>query len=312
MLHKFENESQWLAARRENINSTDIAAIFGLSEWKTTLKLWYEKSGMIDHEFEDTPYTIWGRRLQIPVGLGICQDNGWAAEDLSLFYLCNKETRLGASMDIIAVCPDRGRGLLEIKTTTELSEKNGWYKDKAPIDYEFQMQCQMHLAAQDMQGIEWGAIAVLDGRKNTKIYFRKYDKELGDLIDKEVKKFWRSIELIEPPKPDYIADNDLLEALRGPVKINESVNLSMNNKAVDLMNKFIEYDSMILNHRAEIARFEFQKTRAKNELLEIIGNAERATIGDWTVKTRMQETEEKFIPAHSFRRFDVSKTKRGK
>ncbi len=309
MLEVFKNESEWLAARKSKINSTDLAALFGLSQYKTRLALWYEKAGIHEPDFEDTQYTRWGRRLQLTVGMGICCDRGWRGEDLTLSYLSCPESGLGASMDMRVECQERGNGLLEIKTTGFFSEESGWEKTKAPIEYEFQIQGQLHLAIKDGQDLSWGAIGALDGRKNERIYFRKYDSDLGKIIDSEAKKFWQSIADNNPPPPDYLADADLLEALRPAVRAGEGVNLSLNSRAVDLVNRLSEVDSEISEARKYLKPLEDSRTRIKNELLSMMGNAEFATIGDYKISAPVYEVEERFTAGHSARRFNIKRRK---
>ena len=44
----------WLAARRNGISGTDVAAICGLSKWTTALKLWAWKTGKLAEDGEET------------------------------------------------------------------------------------------------------------------------------------------------------------------------------------------------------------------------------------------------------------------
>lgn len=310
MLELFKNESEWLAAREGKINSTELAALFGLSEWKSRLRLWHEKAGLIESDFEDTNYTRWGRRLQNAVGMGICADHGWRGEDLTLAYLSCPEAGLGASMDMRVECQERGIGLLEVKTTGIFSSEAGWEKEKAPIDYEFQIQCQLHLAAKDGQDVTWGAIGALDGRKNTRVYFRKYDPELGKLIDAEAKRFWQSIKDVTPPPPDYLVDSELLEKMRPAVRIGEGKNLSNNPRACSLIEALAALDSEISEIKKTIKPLEDSRVRIKNELYSIMGNAEFATIGEYKISAPVYEVEERLTAAHSARRFNVSKRRK--
>lgn len=310
MLEIFKNETEWLAARKSKINSTELAAMFGLSRYKTRLQLWHEKAGLVDPEFEDTPFTRWGKRLQSVVGMGICEDRGWCGEDLSLCYLSCPETGLGASMDVRAICPDRGAGLLEIKTTGYLSEENGWTKTKAPLEYEFQIQGQLHLANKDGQDIRWGAIGVLDGRKTDHVYLREYDPALGKMFDIQARAFWDSIKENKPPSADFLADSKLLESLRPSVREGEGVNLSLNERAVNLAAGLSEIEDQIYEFKKAIKPLEDSRTRIKNELLSIMGNAETAIIGGFKVSAPSYEVEERFTAGHSARRFNLSKRRK--
>jgi len=312
MLLKFETESEWLEARARNINSTEIAALFDLSEYKSRLRLWHEKAGNVEPDFSDNQHTRWGRRLQNAVGAGLCEDHGWQGEDLTLFYLQDDKLRLGASMDIKAICRDRGEGLLEVKTTGVFSEELGWYPDKAPIDYEFQIQGQLDLAIREGLPIQWGAIGALDGRKNSRIYERKHDSRLGDLVQEEVAKFWHSVEANEPPPPDYLADAEILEILRPAVREGESVNLSREERAVNLINRYAVIKDRLAEQAEKQKESIDEMTAIKNEILDLIGNAERAIIDEYSISARLQEVDDRLVPGYSFRRFDVKKLKKGR
>lgn len=309
MLLKFKNESEWLAAKKVDITSTEIAALFGLSPYKSRLRLWHEKRGEVESDFEETPFTVWGRRLQNAIGAGIAEDQGWEAEDLSLLYLRDPATRLGASMDFRVNCPTKGSGLLEVKRTTAFSEDIGWFKDRAPVSYEFQIQGQLHLALKEGQGIGWGAIGALGGHSDTRLYERVYDAALGALIDEETTKFWRSVEQHEPPAPDYAVDADLIRKLQGNIDLGRTISLTGNNAAHNLFDQYITLSGVLKEHTPHINDTTARMLKIKNELHHMMGNAEQALIGDFVIKARETEVEDKFVHGYKFRRFDVSKRK---
>lgn len=310
MLLKFTTESEWLEARKQDVTSTEVAALFGLSPYKSRLQLWMEKSGRVDSEFEETPFTVWGRRLQNAIGAGICADEGWTGEDLSMLYLRCPESRLGASMDFRVFSVGQRYGLLEIKSTSFFSEENEWFKDKAPLQYEFQLQTQLHLAIKDGQDISWGAIGALDGRKNTRIYRREYDKELGTMMDEESSKFWRSIELNEPPEPDYLVDAELIRKLQGPVDLGRNISLTGNNKVHQLIARYREIQTLELLSRPVFKERESEMEEIKNEIHHLMGKAEIALVGDYRISAPITTIDERLQNEYSYRRFDVKKINR--
>jgi predicted phage-related endonuclease len=100
MLLKFETEQEWLEARKQDVTSTEVAALFGLNPHKSRLRLWHEKRGDVESDFEDNPFTKWGRRLQNAVAEGIAEDEGWdEVEDLRLYYARDPDLGLGSSFD---------------------------------------------------------------------------------------------------------------------------------------------------------------------------------------------------------------------
>lgn len=307
----FQNEAEWLDARKEDVTSTDVAALFGLSPHKSRYRLWAEKSGLCDPDFEENNLTRWGRRLQIPVGLGICEDESWMGYDLTGVYMRHPDPAIafGSSYDMRAECRDRGKICLEIKVAESFSEDLGWTKTAAPMAYEFQVQAQMHAAAVNGEPFDLGCIGTLGRRQSTRLYFREYDPELGSMIDTEVSEFWKSVREGIPPAPDYSLDGEILQRLSKAVRAGEGCNLSLNNRAMELIHAWQALDEKAQPIRKELSCIDAEKLSIKNELHVMMGNAETAIIGDFIVSAKEQRSEEKFINEFSFRRFDVKKRK---
>lgn len=311
MLLKFNTEKEWLEGRKQDVTSTDVSALFGLHPYKSRLRLWMEKAGELESDFVENNFTKWGRRLQIPVGMGICEDEGWDGYDLTGYYYRDPILRSGASLDIKAVCRDHGVGNLEVKIAESFDEDMGWFKDKAPMMYEFQVQSQLHEAAKNGTPFDWAAIAAFGKRQTTRIYFRTYDKDLGALIDEELRIFWASIAANEPPPADYAVDGPLLERLARPVRLGEAVNLSLDNRAMELVSQYEAYEKDAKLLRQGLDSVTKEKDAIKAEIHEKMGNAETAIIGNFQVGGRQQIVEDRFNPAYSYRRFDFKRLKKG-
>lgn len=307
MLIKFDTEQEWLAARDPNINSTDIAALFGLSPYKSRYKLWCIKRGLIPDDFEENDYTSWGKWLEIPVAEKIAFDNGWTAENLKLMYSSFPDLRLGSSYDVKINCLDRGDGHFEVKVAESFDEDQGWFPDKAPVGYEFQLQNQLHCLQKDNQDIKFNCLGILGRRQKTRLYFREYDPELGQMIDHEVKEFWASINADIPPKPDYCVDGEILEKLRKPLRSGDVINFHGNEKAAGMIAEYIRLKKSRDDYQRIANGFDKEMEPIKCELHDMIGRNERAIIGDYQIGARVQTNEE---TGSSFRRFDVSKRRK--
>ncbi len=311
-LHKFTNEKEWLAARKKfnDITSTELAALMGMSDYKSRLKLWMIKAGKMEDDFVETRYTKWGKRLQLAIGQGIAEDEGWECFDLTNYYIRDEAARIGASMDFKVIRPDRVAGLLETKSTGFFDESSGWFKDRAPIDYEFQIQGQTNLAIAEGQGIEFGVIGALDGRKETKIYPRIADTALWELIKEETAKFWHSIKIDEPPAPDYAVDADLIRKMQGPVNVGQNISLTGNNRAHELIEFYQTLQDNGAVSRMNIADTEKMQAEIKAELHHMVGNAETVLIGDFRINCRETEIDTRLQQGYKYRRFDIKKLNR--
>lgn len=309
-LYKFTNEKEWLAARMQDITSTELAALMGMSEYKSRLKLWMIKSGKMDDDFVETRFTKWGKRLQLAIGQGISEDEGYECFDLTNYYLRDEEARIGASMDFRVVRPDGVAGLLETKSTGFFDEEMGWTKTRAPIDYEFQIQGQLNLAVSEGEEISFGVIGALDGRKQTRLYQRSPDGALWDLVRDEVHKFWHSIKIDEPPAPDYAVDADLIRKLQGPVNVGQNISLTGNNRAHALIEQYMTLEAAREQVMPLLKDGETKIDSIKAELHHMAGNAETVLIGDYRINCKTTTIDDRLQPSYCFRRFDVKKMNR--
>lgn len=309
-LYKFTTEKEWLSARKQDITSTELAALMGMSEYKSRLKLWMIKAGKIEDDFVETRFTRWGKRLQLAIGQGISEDEGWECYDLTNYYLRDEAARIGASMDFRIVLPDGVAGLLETKSTGFFDESQGWFKDRAPIDYEFQIQGQTNLAVSEGEKISFGIIGALDGRKQTRLYNRTPDHELWDLVREEVAKFWHSIAMDEPPAPDYAVDGELLRRLQGGIDAGSNISLTGNNRAHELIQRYHDIEFELKEQRIFRTPKEEEQETIKAELHHLMGKAEVALIGDYRISARETEIDDRLQKGYKYRRFDVKKMNR--
>lgn len=59
---------EWLDFRRTHVGGSDVAAIMGLSPWRTPYQVWAEKVGLVEPEdIGDRPRVEWGTRLEADI-----------------------------------------------------------------------------------------------------------------------------------------------------------------------------------------------------------------------------------------------------
>ncbi len=197
----------WLAARLNNVSSTEVPALFGLSPYTTPLELFYRKEGMLVDDFAPNDRMRWGTRLERAISNGLAEDNNWEITSLEGTYMSLPEIKLGASFDNSVICPIRGKGLAEIKNVDFIQFRDQWNEkgDEAPDWIELQLQTQMLVA-----DVKWGCVAALVGGNALKVFIRERDDEIGNAIINKVKAFWASIEANNPPPIDFKRDYDIL------------------------------------------------------------------------------------------------------
>lgn len=62
-----DERTAWLAERKTGIGGSDIAAILGISPFKTSFGLWLEKTSRNEDEIKDDERLAWGRRLETAI-----------------------------------------------------------------------------------------------------------------------------------------------------------------------------------------------------------------------------------------------------
>jgi putative phage-type endonuclease len=229
----------WLAARRFDVTSTEIAALFGCSPYLSAFELWHQKAGNITDEFEETERMRWGRRLQDVIAAGVCEDNGWQGRPLT-DYMRLPDHRIGSSFDWLIETGEDTR-LLEIKNVDVRAMKDGWlvvYETEesagyveAPPHIELQMQHEMLVS-----GYPTLTLAALVGGNAVRLLHREADSNVHEAIINAVSDFWRSIAAGEPPKPDYYRDAPVIKRLH-PSIVGDVLALVEEDKITGLMRR---------------------------------------------------------------------------
>lgn len=132
-LIRCEDDAGWLEQRKRGIGGSDVAAVMGLSPWKSPLEVWLEKTNRADSpdlsgkesvamgtELEGDVLEMYRRRhpdsrVQRVNAICVDRERPWAQ----------------ASLDGIVRDPELGWGVLEIKTGSRESE----WADGVPLHY---------------------------------------------------------------------------------------------------------------------------------------------------------------------------------
>lgn len=193
-----ERERQWLAQRRQMITGTDVAAILGLSPFRSPIQVWEDKRGTSTDESRGDQLEF-GRRFQRPI-LDLYADRlGHPIEHLDPFTVTPVPgfTLLGASLD--ARWLDLDRRPVDAKNVRNRSEKWGEAgSDTFPVYYQLQLAVQM--MATETQAAD---LAVCFGGCEFAAYTLHRDAETDDMLREEVTAWWnRHIVQGEEPGAD--------------------------------------------------------------------------------------------------------------
>ena len=282
----FDTEQEWLQLRKQNVNSTEVSAILGLSPYMTLSELWHLKKNNIEQAFQETERMTLGKRLEQPIMEHFAEIKGWSVEPYKKYGLI-PELRLGSSFDAIIL---EQKALLEIKNVDYFIHKQQWDQDEATPYIELQVQTQMLVS-----GLDKLYIAALVGGNDLKIIERDADPETQDAIVEGVRKFWNSINNDTPPEFDFVKDSDFIKRLYD--KVDGTV-----IESEDLYSLAVRYKDFAIME----AEAKEQKEAVKSEILTMIKSAEKVKGSRYSISAGIVNKEPYMVKAQSYRNFRVT------
>lgn len=185
-LVRCETEADWLAERSRGIGGSDVAALMGLSRYKTPWQLWAEKRGVTDApDLSGSQAVEWGSILEPVIGAHYRQ----AHPDREVRRVNAMARSLArpwaqASLDYEVRDPDLGWGVLEIKTVG-LRRAADW-DEGVPVYYQTQVAHYMSVTDRP-----FADVAVLVGGQEYREYRLLRDPDDEAAVARAVDAFWR-------------------------------------------------------------------------------------------------------------------------
>lgn len=264
----FTTRDAWLAARRFDVTSSEVSALFGCNPYLSAYELWHQKAGNVSDDYEENEAMRWGLRLEPAIARGVCEDYDWRGQPFT-DYMRLPEIRAGSSFDWII--DDHGETRpLEIKNVDEQAMRMGWiivYPEEdspglleAPPRIEFQLQQEMLCS-----GYNRITLAALVGGNSIRLIHRDADTDVQNEIVAEIRRFWKSIAENRPPAPDYYRDSPTIRKLH-PSIVGEPMKLEDNSPI----------DKLMRQHKAsaDLAKRSKEDAEAyRTEIMHLLGNA---------------------------------------
>lgn len=304
----YTTEQAWLEARVNDITSTEVSALFGLSPYMTKFELWHRKKAKQVVSIEPNERMKWGTRLQDSIAIGICTDNDWTGWRIAE-YVRLPDYRIGSSFDW-DIFPnkapysidDRKHSLLEIKNVDSIAFKNGWAETEEGLEApaHIELQAQHQLLVYGYSSIYIGAL--IGGNKVT-LLKRQADSKVHKAIIDAVCKFWESIADNNPPPPDFTTDVKFINELYSHAEPNSFLDCTWHTRIVELVKTYQMAQSQEIEWKE-------RKEAAKAEIKTIVGASERVIVGEYSINMSLTAPVE--IKAHTragYRQFKITKNK---
>jgi putative phage-type endonuclease len=201
------NESAWLLLRSQNVNSTEAAALFGLSPYQTELELFHRKRNAEVQSIADNFRMRAGRYLEGSIAQLAANELDCTVKPYKV-YARDADARMGSSFDYEILTGDYAGWLMEIKNVDRLVYRDAWQDNEAPEHIE--VQCQHQLEMTERPGI---IIAALVGGNELKFIERKRNEKMGAGIRQRIQRFWSDVEANNEPLANFERDAEFIISL---------------------------------------------------------------------------------------------------
>lgn len=170
----------WLGARQAGIGGSDVAAILGLSKWRSPIDVWVDKTTSVQ-ENDPSEAAYWGTVLEDVVAVEFQKRTGLRVRRRNSLLQHKAYPYMLANIDREIVGQDVG---LECKTASEY-RRDEWAEDEIPAEYI--LQCQHYMA---VTGYKAWWIAVLIGGNKFVHKLIERDEELIKMLIEQEGIFW--------------------------------------------------------------------------------------------------------------------------
>lgn len=271
-LVRFGSREEWLEARRLGVGGSDVAAILGVSRWRTPLTVWASKVG-VDEEPEDAPsYSqrrgnhmeafIAGEIEQEIDGLRVSKLFG-SAEPVMAIHPDNPLMRY--SPDALLVERDGGVVLGEWKSN--LRARSGEWQDDIPEDVRCQVQHGMYVL--DLPH----CYVAVDLGHEMRWKREERDHEYASVVVPALVRWWEKYVVGRETPPPTARDQDrsVLDAMYPAPDSEKEVGLD-----VELLDAARRFDEIGLT----LASLEAERKAIQNRVIAALGDAERGVLVD--------------------------------
>jgi putative phage-type endonuclease len=286
------SRSEWLSLRRRDVTASDIAALFGLSPWKSALQVWAEKTGYANDKIE-TALMRRGRWLEPAVLEALRESYPHDRVEKLSVYLRDPDLRLGATPDAMM-----NRRLVEAKVVSR-PVFDAWNGDP-PMAYQLQALTGAMLTSADNAIIACLVIDTYSAALET--FHVERNKEAENRIRDGVKRFWENTAAGIRPEPDYGEDGALITRLFKPREELPPLDLSSDNRLPEILG---EREGL----RRNIAAYEARCDAIRAEVVTKLNGAPAAICGDWKITHKLVHLPEQIRKAHDYPRLTVTRKK---
>ena len=194
--------NNFLAQRKKGIGGSDIAAILGVSKFKTALDVYLSKT--TEQPEQKGEHLYWGHALENPIIDRFIQDTGAnVIRQPEMRRHPDYEWAI-ANADALITNGDTIEAILEIKTSSAFKSREWGADDTDEVPIEYIAQVQWYMWIYD---VNEAYLAALIGGNQYRQYHITRDDELIAMLAEKAQAFWQNHVIPRiPPEPHDGAD----------------------------------------------------------------------------------------------------------
>ena len=206
---------QWLGYRRLGIGGSDVAAIIGISPFRTARDIYYDKLDIAAvEEYEGNWVAMeMGHLLEDLVAEIFRHKTGFEIYQIKKMFCHPVHRFMLADVDYFITMPDGAKAILEIKTTNYNARDNWWRDGREIVPSYYETQGRHYMAVMDIDRVFF---CCLYGNTEDEAIIREIRRDAAyeeEIIFLE-REFWTEYVQKKVPPP-YLEDGDvILESMK--------------------------------------------------------------------------------------------------
>lgn len=203
-------EDDWLAYRRCGIGGSDVAAILGISPFRTARDLYFDKLNIVSAEDNEGNWVAMemGHLLEDLVAEIFRRKTGFKVYQIKKMFYHPQYQFMLADLDFLITLPDGTTAILEIKTTNYNARDHWWLNGKEIIPAYYETQGRHYMSVMDIDRVFF---CCLFGNNENEVIIRELKRDYAyeeEMIFLE-QNFWENHVLLQAPPP-YTETGDLI------------------------------------------------------------------------------------------------------
>lgn len=260
------NLQEWLELRKTGIGGSDAAAIANLNKYKTPMRVYQEKLGLVEPVEENDAMAL-GNALEPVIrdmyaarmGVSVIKPESIIRHPKFAFVLGSFDGLVGTDWGF------------EAKATSGYPKGEWGESGSDHVPPAYYLQCQHYMLVTGLQ--RWDLAALIGSTKFNIYHILRNDQVITDLLKLETN-FWNNHVLAQVP-PEIDGSDAATEYLRSRFPVSDGYTIEADRLMIQAMEKWYAID-------AKIDELEQEKQLVQNQIIATMGDAEKMVGGDYT------------------------------